>query len=1397
MTYLYDQYSDINQIQFNQNFDDAIVDGDYPLPDYNNYYSEIEYPNTNMPKSKYNFKIYENENSQPVPINKSQNLNQSKISKSSTNKVRNINKNYSSNINKNNNNNMNIDVNSSVSDSNYHTQSEFKLDDNEDYKLIPQTLILNLKDEYTKQKGYMQTNAEELFKFFLNYRVQENKGIKINKKIKPLMKYSNGDINYSIEYYNKFFLDDLQSQINRYSEKYNINQKQNSEKDKAKFTKETMRRLYPNQKELDEIEEKEMNVNNFQKFFSKLLDNYEKKNLNLTNDEKKLIEFWKSLSIIEKNKKRIQWEYGVNNLENELQFFLSDDEIINRLSKIFKKATGTKTLHPKPLIDYWENKIKPRDRYYKGLYKYDKKKFYNLIEEKYNIDKEERENEFEILEEERIKNEIIDRENRKLTNEEVIKLFKRFDELSKPKDKYKTGRVMISLKNQFKYDNIIKKMIDQEFRDYRTIVYPEGWEVNDKDKEIKALFKHLKNNEKGILNDSKIKKQHEKNKKYMIKRNNIDIENEKKEKQKLEEILIQDRKLNNYIKSMVIKYYKKMQNRIIDNNKDSISKYLNQMEQYIRKKYPEASKRKFGNKNEMNNQNSFKYKKLHKYYSDGLKYYFFKLLHRLGVNEKGKFIFAKSDNLSFWGPSKSNNCKIHTNNCPLYCIHNSHNNIILEQREKNFNEVFNNEKTLEKDEKFNMWKRPELNKEKEKIFMCLSDAKQCTFEPNINKSVKDINKINNMNQEELIEMRVNNDKWVGEMGKNLTIRYPIIYKEGICRQAKLLFNEGKYNETIELLEKAFSLDDIKAYFDPKFALYLNQKREAERIKNELNKNKKKDILDLLNETEEKKEDKKKKIEVIPDNFDNLKNKEICSEVYSMIKSIEYYRKNKQKEAEQLQEEISMIEFNKQLLKDKDKIDVKYLINPKYKDSNPQFTFIKDKYFNYFKTIMCPLKSQCPLDSRPRWPHSDINLSVQFGGKCPYAHQISELKFEQEINGVINSRKEVLKNLEKNKDPCIEKEWKPSGPLFYCSGCGKNTKGKKKTLCNFCKYQKLNDEELLKNKINAKKSNEKILKKINYKGNPEEIDQDYMKKFGLLKKAIILYNFRRYTDCNKLITQLHETVIKEQKEMNEKYKILDEKWRKNLNIKRKIPKDVLNYRVTQSVLDHFNIKIPLSTFLIYSEKMKKGSNFSIYNRHTYLNIQIEDFYLNVKNIMAKYDIDIAKLKERILLLEIFIKKGIDMEIEDPEKYEKLNTKYKTFKNHMCKKLHPDYTQKIFINGKEIEQDEYDREEIRKKFIKCLNPYNECEGAHNPNQLNLISPLKDKLLMENNVRVLENEKIQSRIMIPWTYPKQGYIEKKPVHKENIRLQYDYELKRSKSEKKFNQKKLEDLKIPFHEI
>ena len=964
------------------------------------------------------------------------------------------------------------------------TQSQFQEKNQDNYQLIPQQYFENLRDEFYRQKGYMQTNPDVLFKFFLNYRVQEKKGLKINKRIQPLMIYSNDDINYSIQHYNKIFMENLQSQMNGYSTQYNsnnypsnqfnsnYNMRQTNQTNnnfssfvnyfggtgqnvenafKPKFTNETMRRLYPKQIEIEKREESKMNVSDFNNFFRKLLDNYEKKNGKLTNDENKLIDFWKNINENEMKKKGLQWEFGENNLETELTLFLSDDEIIKRLSFLFEKATGTRTTHPRPLHDYWEYKIKKRDKYYKGLFKYGKENFYKLLEMRYNQEKEDKIREREKEEEERIRKEREEIENKKLTKEKKEELLKKFDQLSKPKDRYKTGRVMINLRNQYKYDNIIKKMIRLEFQDNKLFKFPEEYAVRDSNEERKILFKNSL--EKGVLNDSKIRKKNEKIKEYMTLRNDQDIEHEEKDKERLEKILEEDKKLNNYIKSMVIKYYKKMQSRLSTGKIELISNFLNQVEQHIRKNFPEAAKRKFGNKDPANNQNAYKYKKLHKYYSDGLKYYFFKLLRRLGVNEKGKFVFAKTDNLSFWGPAMSNNCKVHTHGCPLYCTHNSHNTMILEQREKNFNEIFNNgEDNLQKDEKFNMWRRPELIKEKEKIFMCLDDAKQCTFEPNINKTVDDINKINAMDQDELIATRVNNDKWIEEMGQNFAIRFPVVYKDGICKKAKNLFAEGKFDDTKKLLEKAFNLDDIKAYFEPKYASYLKKKREEDRKKAEI-KNPNDPIEDQRN---------KKKIQIIPDNFNNPKNKEICTEVYMMCKAMENYKKNRQKSAKQLKEELSMIKYNKKIVNN-ERVETKNItVDDKFSDSNPKFRYIKDKYFNGFKE-MCPERDQCPN---------------QFNGKCQFAHQVSELKFQQEVKERIKLRDNLLKNIQKDIDPSIDKEWLPSGPIISCTGCGKNSGGK--TMCNFCKFHQKNEANFAKDQAAAKKTNETILKRINYK-----------------------------------------------------------------------------------------------------------------------------------------------------------------------------------------------------------------------------------------------------------------------------------------------------------------------------
>ena len=64
-------------------------------------------------------------------------------------------------------------------------------------------------------------------------------------------------------------------------------------------------------------------------------------------------------------------------------------------------------------------------------------------------------------------------------------------------------------------------------------------------------------------------------------------------------------------------------------------------------------------------------------------------MRHLGRDNEGNLKIAKKDNCHFWSPSLSNNCKVHGNNCPIYCCHNTHNDMIKELRDKNFNTTFN------------------------------------------------------------------------------------------------------------------------------------------------------------------------------------------------------------------------------------------------------------------------------------------------------------------------------------------------------------------------------------------------------------------------------------------------------------------------------------------------------------------------------------------------------------------------------------------------------------------------------------------------------------------------------------------------------------------------------------
>jgi len=58
-------------------------------------------------------------------------------------------------------------------------------------------------------------------------------------------------------------------------------------------------------------------------------------------------------------------------------------------------------------------------------------------------------------------------------------------ELYEPKDKWKVGKTLLELQKKFPFDDIVKRMVKEEFKANKLFRYPEEYEVYDEDEEIK------------------------------------------------------------------------------------------------------------------------------------------------------------------------------------------------------------------------------------------------------------------------------------------------------------------------------------------------------------------------------------------------------------------------------------------------------------------------------------------------------------------------------------------------------------------------------------------------------------------------------------------------------------------------------------------------------------------------------------------------------------------------------------------------------------------------------------------------------------------------------------------------------------------------------------------------
>lgn len=161
------------------------------------------------------------------------------------------------------------------------------------------------------------------------------------------------------------------------------------------------------------------------------------------------------------------------------------------------------------------------------------------------------------------------------------------------------------------------------------------------------------------------------------------------------------------------------------------------------------------------------------------------------------------------------------------------------------------------------------------------------------------------------------------------------------------------------------------------------------------------------------------------------------------------------------------------------------------------------YRKLFKTIMCPLKHECPKLIPPRWPSSKHKSITRFGKDCPYAHHPMELQFPETLQMRIAANKACTR-----RDPAAQptERFVNAGDLHECAGCGR---------CNMCAYRRLAQEtvESMAAKLKKKNFAQMDKDKVAERKQANDLTRDnYAKKFGILKKASVLLYYDRANDA---------------------------------------------------------------------------------------------------------------------------------------------------------------------------------------------------------------------------------------------------------------------------------------------
>lgn len=199
-----------------------------------------------------------------------------------------------------------------------------------------------------------------------------------------------------------------------------------------------------------------------------------------------------------------------------------------------------------------------------------------------------------------------------------------------------------------------------------------------------------------------------------------------------------------------------------------------------------------------------------------------------------------------------------------------------------------------------VWRRRDFKKKLEEVYMLQSETENCTFEPEAGSLSKTnhltLKVLPNLARDGVLTSEPDPEAYFKKLGKNFEKSHPEVYKAGVLKKAKLLYQQGKYEEAMNKLHEGFNIMSIKKRNDPNFM----KRFMAEELLKKKNEREKKE-----KEEEMKKATGPKRVALQRDQPDEIKKKPeedwenkklipILIEAYDLVNTIETKRREAEK-----------------------------------------------------------------------------------------------------------------------------------------------------------------------------------------------------------------------------------------------------------------------------------------------------------------------------------------------------------------------------------------------------------------------------------------------------------------------------------------------------------------------